>query len=148
MLREVAGLENYPTWTCVVALALYNRSEGKWLMHRRPDHKAHGGLWEFPGGKVESGETPANALIREIAEELGITIRAPDLEPAGFAQEPPALRPSPIVILLYTCERWEGTPAALEGGEVGWFDRQEVEGLDKPPLDIELAASLFAKMAD
>ena len=70
-LRVVAKVENIPTWTCVVALALRD-GKGRWLMHRRPADKHHGGLWEFPGGKVETGETPRNALVREIEEELGL----------------------------------------------------------------------------
>ena len=69
-LRVVAKVENIPTWTCVVALALRD-GKGRWLMHRRPADKHHGGLWEFPGGKVETGETPRNALVRETEEELG-----------------------------------------------------------------------------
>ena len=117
-------------------------------MHRRPDHKHHGGLWEFPGGKVESSETPAKALVREIGEELGIAIRAGDLQPAAFAQEARASGRAPIVILLYTCTRWEGEVAALEGGEVAWFAQDAIAALDKPPLDIELAARLLEKMPD
>ena len=148
MFREIADLENNPTWTCVVALALHDVPEGKWLMHRRPSHKAHGGLWEFPGGKVELGETPENALIREISEELGIALEAADMRPAAFAQEQASLRTAPIVILLYTCARWTGNPRALEGGAVDWFAPDEIFQLARPPLDVELTGSLFAKMAD
>ena len=140
-------MQNIPTITLVVALALQDAA-GRWLMHRRPDHKHHGGLWEFPGGKVESDETPVNALVREISEELGITIRPGDLVPAGFAQEDENVRECPIVILLYTCTHWEGEPQALEGGAVDWFGAREVAALDKPPLDIALATSLMEKYAD
>ena len=131
----------------MVALAL-QRTDGRWLMHRRPEEKHHGGLWEFPGGKVESGENPPSALAREIREELGIAIASSGLEPAGFAQEPAGARAAPIVILLYTCREWQGVPQALEGGAVGWFTAAEVGDLDKPPLDIALAATLFEKMPD
>ena len=148
MLPESADLEEKPTWTCVVAVALHDARAGKWLMHRRPFGKAHGGLWEFPGGKVEQGETPPNALIREIREELGIALAEADLKPVAFAQEKAGSRPAPIVILLYTCSQWNGTPEALEGGAVDWFTPQDVPQLAMPPLDIELAGSLFAKMAD
>ncbi len=131
----------------MVALALQG-ADGRWLMHRRPEGKHHGGLWEFPGGKVESGENPPSALVREIREELGIGIDSSALEPAGFAQEPENARAAPIVILLYICREWQGEPQALEGGAVGWFSHQDVGGLDKPPLDVALAASLFEKMPD
>ncbi len=140
-------MENNPTWTPVVALALHGQ-DGRWLMHCRPDGKHHGGLWEFPGGKVEKGENPPAALVREIAEELGIAIDPAALQPAGFAQEPPDARSAPIVILLYTCRSWQGEPQALEGGAIGWFSKSEAMALDKPPLDVELARALFAKMPD
>lgn len=140
-------MQNFPTITLVVALALRD-GDGRWLMHKRPDHKHHGGLWEFPGGKVEAHETPANALVREIEEELGIEIRCEHLAPAGFAQEPDGTRECPIVILLYTCAHWEGDPQPLEGGAVDWFGADEVAALDKPPLDIALAARLLEKMPD
>lgn len=140
-------MENFPTITLVVALALKDET-GRWLMHKRPDHKHHGGLWEFPGGKVDPGETPVNALVREIEEELGIAIRGDDLQPAGFAQEPEGARERPIVILLYTCTRWVGEPQALEGGAVEWFAPVAIGALAKPPLDVELAAGLMQKSAD
>lgn len=114
-------------------------------MHRRPLHKHHGGLWEFPGGKVENGEKPRDALVREILEELGLRLDSPQLEPAGFAEEAaPGDRP-PIVILLYTCAWDGGEVAALEGGQLGWFTPSEVARLEKPPLDIDLSRDLFEK---
>ena len=117
-----------------------------WLMHRRPLGKHHGGLWEFPGGKVESTEIPVKALIRELQEELGITVRPEYCEPVGFAEDrnPDPGHPA-IVILLYTITRWQGEPRALEGGEVNWFTAESVLELEKPPLDCELAAQLFEK---
>ena len=145
MLRTHTELEKIPTWTCVVALALAD-GEGRWLMHRRPAHKHHGGLWEFPGGKVETGENPRDALVREIEEELGLALAADSLHPAGFAEEfdVPQGR-SAIVIMLYK-SAWDGRPvAALEGGEVAWYTPAEVGALDKPPLDVELARGLFEK---
>ena len=140
-------MENIPTWRCVVAIAL-RAGDGRWLMHKRPPEKHHGGLWEFPGGKVEPTETPVNALVREIAEELGIAVQPENLMPCCFAQEDSQVGPRPIVILLYTCTRWDGDAAALEGGEVAWFAPEMIGELDKPPLDVELAAQLLAKMPD
>ncbi|WP_347402864.1 (deoxy)nucleoside triphosphate pyrophosphohydrolase [Altererythrobacter arenosus] len=130
----------------MVAGAL-NDGDGRWLMHRRPFHKHHGGLWEFPGGKVENGENPPFALIRELEEELGISIEADDLVPSRFAHECSQVAENPIVILLYRIAVWAGIPAALEGGEIGWFTPQEIAALDKPPLDIALADRLFEKEA-
>jgi 8-oxo-dGTP diphosphatase len=144
VLKETSGLEKIPTWLCVVALALSD-GEGRWLMHRRPANKAHGGLWEFPGGKVEAGEVPVIALAREIREELGLALDPAELVPAGLAQAPLDEAFPQIVILLYTA-RWDGAPvAALEGGAIGWFSPREVVALDKPPLDIALARGLFEK---
>lgn len=131
-----------PTWIVVVAVAL-QRHDGCWLMHRRPPDKHHGGLWEFPGGKVETGELPTLALQREIAEELGIAIDADSLEPAGFADGACDGQGREIVILLYTCRTWTGEPAALEGGEIGWFDACELAALAMPPLDRMLVSRAF-----
>lgn len=138
-------MASIPTWTCVVALALADGA-GRWLMHRRPTHKHHGGLWEFPGGKLEPGEDPRHALVREIREELGLRLAPSALAPVGFADETQVEGRVPIVILLYS-SAWDGSPvAALEGGEIGWFAPPVIAMLDKPPLDIALAASLFDKV--
>jgi 8-oxo-dGTP diphosphatase len=126
-----------------VAGALH-RADGRWLMHRRPAGKHHAGLWEFPGGKVEADEMPVDSLRRELAEELGIECLAGAVAPIAFA-ESAALEGQPaLVILLYTVAAWEGEPRALEGGAVGWFTPAEALALAKPPLDIRLAAQLFA----
>lgn len=129
----------------VVAGALHRR-DGRWLMHRRPEGKHHAGLWEFPGGKVEADEMPAHSLVRELAEELGIECRAEDLVPCGFAESGGSEGGQPLVILLYTLGAWQGDPRALEGGAVGWFTPAEALALPKPPLDIALAARLFANI--
>lgn len=130
-------------WMAVVAGALA-RGDGRLLMHLRPEGKHHAGLWEFPGGKVETGEMPAAALVRELAEELGIVIEAVDLVPCGFAEAGGQGRGGPaLVLLLYRLTRWQGEPRALEGGGVGWFTPEEIAALPKPPLDAELAARLF-----
>ena len=126
----------------VVAGAM-RRADGRWLMHRRPDGRHHAGLWEFPGGKVEPAELPADALVRELAEELGIRCRAEDCSPAGFAETGTDDAVRPIVILLYIIVQWEGEPSALEGGAAGWFTPTEALSLPKPPLDVKLAQALF-----
>ncbi len=128
----------------VVAGALA-RGDGCWLMHKRPLNKHHGGLWEFPGGKVESEESPRLALVRELEEELGIRVRVEDCETTVFALDDPEPSRSTIVILLYTITQWNGEPQALEGEEIGWFLPEEVAELEKPPLDVVLTQRLFEK---
>lgn len=130
-------MQRIPTWLPVVAVALFD-GKGRWLMHRRPEGKAHAGLWEFPGGKVEATENPKEALVREAREELGIALDPADLQPLAFADESAAPGSRGVVILLYSAARWHGEPAALEGGAVGWFDLVEMQRLPKPPLDHEL----------
>jgi 8-oxo-dGTP diphosphatase len=130
------------TWMAVVAGALVG-DDGRWLMHKRPEGKHHAGLWEFPGGKVEPHEMPLESLIRELAEELGISCDQSSCTPVAFAETEPGEQGRAIVILLYTVKRWQGEPAALEGGEIGWFTPSEIAGLAKPPLDIRLAEALF-----
>ena len=138
-------MEKIPTWICVVALALHD-DRGRWLMHRRPLHKHHGGLWEFPGGKVETGERPREALVREIQEELGLSLAPHAVQPVAFAEENETGSAKPIVIMLYR-SLYDGSPlCAREGGELGWFDPQGVARLDKPPLDISLTTQLFEKL--
>lgn len=126
----------------VVAAAL-RREDGLWLMHRRPLGKHHAGLWEFPGGKVEPSEIPREALCRELAEELGISVSPRDCEPLFFAEQAREGDEPAIVILLYRLSRWTGEPRALEGGAVAWFAQGEIDSLAKPPLDCTLAARLL-----
>ncbi|KPL67362.1 hypothetical protein SZ64_04130 [Erythrobacter sp. SG61-1L] len=130
----------------VVAAAIAGEGVGKdgcVLMHKRPEGKHHGGLWEFPGGKVEAGETPALALIREIEEELGLILDPAGMAPAGFAESIPEGANPAIVILLYTASRWTGEPHAYEGGGWGWFTLDEAKALNKPPLDVVLLDGLI-----
>lgn len=126
----------------VVAGAMQRR-DGLWLMHQRPLGKHHGGLWEFPGGKVEVAENTREALCRELAEELGIRVWASDCEALYFAETPREEQLPAIVILLYKVARWQGDPQPLEGSAVGCFSPREIDSLAKPPLDCILCARLF-----
>ncbi|WP_394731245.1 (deoxy)nucleoside triphosphate pyrophosphohydrolase [Altererythrobacter sp. GH1-8] len=128
----------------MVAAALRARS-GLWLMHQRPAEKHHGGLWEFPGGKVDPGETPEIALIRELDEELAIRVLAENLDFAGSARGSVNAGHPAIVIELYTCTSWRGEPDPQEGGSVGWFALDEIKDLPKPPLDEQLLERLMQK---
>ncbi len=134
-------METHPTLLTVVALALLD-SGGRVLMQRRPEARAHGGLWEFPGGKVELGEGPASALVREIAEELAITIDPADFTPLTFATSAEHAGARPLVLLLYTCRRWKGEPVPEPGAALKWLDPEALAALPMPPLDVPLAAAL------
>ena len=133
-----------PTVLFVVALALVD-GRGKILMQRRPSGREHGGLWEFPGGKVEAGETPESALLREIEEELGLCLTMESLSPLTFASGPRGSdrTDDAIVILLYTCRKWSGDPQCLDGEEIAWFAPEHLDALQMPPLDRPLAAHLL-----
>lgn len=131
-------------WIAVVAGAIKG-DEGRWLMHQRPRHKHHGGLWEFPGGKVETTELPIDSLVRELREELGIRVDPAACTPMHFAEGLAQDGTTRIVILLYTIARYDGHPEALEGESIGWFTPKEIARLDRPPLDIALTEQLFAR---
>ncbi|WP_240624502.1 (deoxy)nucleoside triphosphate pyrophosphohydrolase [Aurantiacibacter odishensis] len=127
-------MQKNPTWILVVALALFD-DEGRLLMQQRPVGKHHAGMWEFPGGKVEPFEKPANALVREIAEELSLAIDPAQLEQAFFAEE----SSDPAVVLnLYTSRQVVSDPQSLEGQAWGWFAPREAADLPLAPMDRKL----------
>jgi 8-oxo-dGTP diphosphatase len=119
----------------VVAAALIDQ-DGKILLQKRPSGKAMAGLWEFPGGKLEEGETPREALVRELHEELGIDVDAISLLPASFANEP--LGSKDLLLLLYICTRWNGALIPHDGQELGWFSVRQMRELPMPPADVPL----------
>lgn len=125
----------------VVAAALRD-SEGRFLLQKRPAGKRHAGLWEFPGGKVEAGETPRQALVRELNEELTIRGAVSDATLVAEAQAEAGEGEPAIVITLYTIADWEGHPHPEPGAELGWFTPDEAAELPLPPLDRSLLAQL------
>jgi 8-oxo-dGTP diphosphatase len=137
-----APLEKKPTFVPVVAVALRD-PEGRLLLQQALPHKRHAGQWEFPGGKVENGETPRVALCREVAEELGIELAEAGLEPAGFAEEPAAEGRPALVLMLYTCFQWRGNPHPFEGQHWGWFTPEEAFRLPMAAMDRELLTRLY-----
>lgn len=98
------------------------------------------GLWEFPGGKIERGERPESALIRELKEELGIDVREPCLAPLSFASH--AYDSFHLLMPLYVCRRWEGMVSAREGQRLGWVLPRELRSYPMPPADEPLIAHL------
>jgi 8-oxo-dGTP diphosphatase len=131
----------------IVVAAALTRADGAILLQQRPIHTQHGGLWEFPGGKLEDGETPVAALQRELAEELAITVLAADCLPAGFTHAPlPSPTPrghSALLLLLYRVNRWGGTPAPLHADALAWALPPALHAYPMPPADIALADQLM-----
>ena len=128
----------------VVAAALIDEG-GRVLVQQRPAGKSLAGLWEFPGGKIEPGETPEDALVRELREELGIVVDPADLRPASFASEP--LGDRHLLLLLFVARAWRGEPRAIEAAEVRWCSAAELSSLPMPAADRPLLAALAAKLA-
>lgn len=138
MAKSVNDLAGRPLML-VVAAALI-APDGKILVQQRPLGKALAGLWEFPGGKVEPGETPEAALVRELAEELGIAVAEQDLTALTFAGAP--LVDRQLLLLLYVCRRWVGTPAPLDAVALAWHAPAALRALAMPPADAPFVAAL------
>ena len=129
----------------VVAAALVDRA-GRVLLQQRPAGKALAGLWEFPGGKLEPGESPEDALVRELREELAITVNHDALEPAAFATEP--LPGRHLLLLLYVIRSWQGDPIALEADALTWCEPAAMGARPMPPADGPLVRQLTAYLGD
>ena len=123
----------------VSACALVD-ADGRVLLAKRPPGRPLAGLWEFPGGKVELGERPEQALVRELREELGIDVEERCLAPLTFASH--GYDTFHLLMPLYVCRRWEGTPAAREGQELAWVRPVRLGDYAMPPADEPLRAML------
>jgi 8-oxo-dGTP diphosphatase len=125
----------------VAACALVD-ADGRVLLAERPAGKPMAGLWEFPGGKVETGERPEQTLIRELNEELGITVSEPCLAPLTFASH--AYPDFHLLMPLYVCRRWEGIVSPREGQRLTWVRPNRLRDYQMPPADEPLVAHLMA----
>ncbi len=123
----------------VVAVALID-VDGRVLLAQRPAGKPMAGLWEFPGGKVDAGETPEGALIRELAEELGIDVAASCLAPFAFASH--GYADFHLLMPLYVCRKWQGNVTPREGQQVTWVRPARLADYAMPPADKPLVAML------
>jgi 8-oxo-dGTP diphosphatase len=123
----------------VAACALID-VDGRVLLAERPAGKSMAGLWEFPGGKVEAGERPEDTLIRELKEELGITVSEPCLAPLTFASH--TYPDFHLLMPLYVCRRWEGIVSAKEAQRLAWVRPNRLKDYAMPPADLPLVAHL------
>jgi 8-oxo-dGTP diphosphatase len=128
----------------VTACALV-RADGCVLLARRPAGKAHAGLWEFPGGKLEPGETPEAGLARELREELGVEVSPRDLVPVAFASEP--ILGGRLFMPLWACRTWRGVPVAHEHDALAWVMPERLGEHATPPADRPLMAALVRYQA-
>ena len=126
--------------TLVVACALID-ADNRVLIAQRPQGKQLAGLWDFPGGKLEPGERPEPALIRELHEELGIVTQETCLAPLTFASH--AYDDFHLLMPLYVCRRWEGTVASKEGQALAWVRANKLRDYPMPPADIPLIPHLI-----
>lgn len=124
----------------VAACALVD-TDGRVLVARRPPGKALAGLWEFPGGKVEPGETPEQSLIRELREELDIETQSSCLAPLTFASH--SYEDFHLLMPLYVCRKWDGIARPMEDQALKWLRPRDLRDLEMPPADLPLIAPLI-----
>jgi 8-oxo-dGTP diphosphatase len=129
------------TKTVLVAACALVDADGRVLLAQRPQGKPMAGLWEFPGGKIETGERPEQTLIRELKEELGIDVREDCLAPLTFASH--AYPDFHLLMPLYVCRRWEGTVTAREAQQLAWVKPNRLRDYDMPPADVPLVSHLM-----
>jgi len=129
-----------PAKVLLVAACALIDPDGRVLIAQRPADKQMGGLWEFPGGKVEPGESPEAALIRELAEELGIAVQEACLAPFSFASH--SYADFHLLMPLYVCRRWQGEPQAKEHTALKWVRPKDLKDYPMPPADVPLIPML------
>jgi 8-oxo-dGTP diphosphatase len=120
----------------IVAAAAFVRSDGRLLLAQRPVGKPMAGLWEFPGGKVEAGETPQGALARELREELGVDVAETDMDAFSFASH--SYEKFHLLMPVFMVRRWEGEIEAREGQQLAWVSAAEIRSYPAPEADLPL----------
>lgn len=135
-----ARMSNGQTNILLVAACALIDADGRVLLAQRPEGKSMAGLWEFPGGKVETGERPEMTLIRELNEELGIRVKEDCLAPFAFASH--GYEKFHLLMPLYLCRRWEGIVMPREGQKLTWVRPNEMGNFPMPPADVPLVAQL------
>jgi 8-oxo-dGTP diphosphatase len=134
--------ENRPI--LLVSACVLVDGDNRVLLARRPQGKHMGGLWEFPGGKIHGGETPEQALIRELAEELGVHTQAKCLHPLSFASHPYA--DFHLLMPVFICRKWAGNPEPKEGQELEWVKPARLRDYPMPPADEPLISAIQDKL--
>ncbi len=126
-------VQSEPRRMLLVAACALVDTDNRILLAQRPEGKELAGLWEFPGGKVEPGETPEETLVRELHEELGITTKIPCLAPLTFASH--TYERFHLLMPLYICRRYEGIPVGQEGQAIKWVRSRDLRNYPMPPAD-------------
>lgn len=139
--EKLVSTPKSPEILIVVAAAMID-PDGRVMVQRRPPGKAMAGLWEFPGGKIDAGELPEDALRRELEEELGIAVDKSCLAPAVFASE--SLGERHVLLLLYVLRKWDGVPEPRHATALKWIRPVALHGLEMPPADRPLIGLLEA----
>ncbi len=133
--------EQAPSKLLLVAACALVDADGRVLLSERPAGKQLAGLWEFPGGKVEPGESPEDTLVRELAEELGIVTQHACLAPLTFASH--RYETFHLLMPLYVCRRFEGIPSGMEGQKIKWVRPRDMRDYPMPPADEPLIPFLI-----
>lgn len=140
----VQRVKSGPTRLVLVAAAALIDDRGRVLLAERPEGKSMAGLWEFPGGKVEAGEVPEAALARELYEELGIAVQPGDFAAHSVASH--AYDGFHLLMPLYVCRTWQGTPQPREGQRLQWLTPAQMDAAQMPPADAPLVRALLRSL--
>ena len=139
-MSEISAADTTPLKRKFITACVLVDTDGRVLLATRPDGKDMAGLWEFPGGKIEQNETPEEALIRELREELGVDTQTSCLAPLTFVTH--RYETFDLVLLLYVCRRWKGQPRAMEGGNLAWVYPMRLRDYPMPAANAGLISAI------